>query len=546
MSHKNKPTPPPIMVSRSVLTTGAVFLILLTHLILPMSVRAQDTVMLSPDSGPVGTDVLLTGKVADGSFVSIHWDDQTLDLKVPIKADGELNYRFKVPHSVRGKHTITIRQFSTSSNRELASVTFTVTPQVKIFPDIGTAYTPLTITGTGFAAFEKNIKIIWDDKILLSSTNANQFGSWGVTCEAPDKTKGEHFISVSGSITTAQEVGTLKFIVAPVAKVEPLSGPVGTEVKIRGFGFRTGEDGITITYVNEIIECNIVGGADGSWDSTITIPPSTAGYHIIGVYGSSFTPKGIVPDTQFKVTPKVELHPDSGNKGDRITVKGTGFASKETVSVEFDLTLLDTVTTDDLGCFQFVFQVPESHKGEHIITASGSSGNTAKAGFVVEWTAPLPPKLLYPKDQERLEIFDSVGKLLSSSGAFLLHILTLGRKSPNEDRVTPGVELCWSGTTENEDITYTLQIDRGWDGDPIIPILTKEQLTETNFKCNLPQGRYTWQVKATDKFGFESPWSEPGRFQMVVFSPVVLAVLIVGPLLVAGLVIWIWFSIHKT
>jgi len=501
--------------------------------------------MLSPDSGPVGTDILITGKVTDCRFVSIHWDGQILDPKVPVKANGELSYKFKAPPSARGKHTITIREFSTSSNKELASLIFTVTPLVKIFPDIGTAHTPLTITGTGFAAFEKDIKIFWDNKILLSSTKANQLGSWGVTCEAPDTTKGEHFISISGSITTAEEVGTLKYIVAPVAKVEPLSGPVGTEVTIRGFGFRTGEDGITITYDNEIIKCNIVGGGDGSWDTTITIPPSTAGYHTIGVYGSSFTPKGIVPDTQFKVIPKVELQPDSGSKGDRIVVKGTGFTSRETVSIEFDSTFLDTVTVDDFGCFQFAFQVPESHKGEHTLTASGNSGNVAKASFVVERTAPTPPRLFYPKNQEKLEIFNSIDKLLSRSGAFLLHLLTLGNKSPNEGSLAPGIELSWSGTTENEEVTYTLQVDRGWGEDSVTTVLIEEHLTKTNYKCNLPQGHYTWRIKATDKFGFESPWSEPGQFEAVVFSPLVLVVLIIGPLSLVGLVVWIWFLVIK-
>lgn len=518
---------------------------LLIQLIFPRQLGAQDTIMLFPTSGAVGTHVTLSGKGLSFRFVAIYWDDQILDPKVPIKNNGELDYRFKVPPSARGKHVVAIRELGASSNTNIASAVFTVTPYVEIFPDSGRARTPITITGWGFTPFEKDIKIFWNGTILLSSVQANQFGSWGVTVEAPDAAKGEYFISVSGTATTAHEIGTLKFIVVPFAKIVPSSGPVGTEVEIHGFGFRTGEDGITITYDNEIIKCNIVGGPDGTWDTTITIPPSTAGYHTIGVYGSSFTPKGIVPDIQFKVIPKIELQPDSGGKGDKITTKGTGFASNEKVSIHFGSIALDTVYADDLGCFEFVFQVPQSQKGEHNITASGSSGNVAKANFIIERTPPLPPKLLSPKNGERLEIFSSIGKLLSSTSTFLLHAITPWWESPNQNSVTPGINLSWTGTAGDEDVTYTIQISRGWEGDFTTPILVKEHLTETSYKCNLPQGYYTWRVKAVDDIGNESPWSESSQFQMVLFSPLIFAALIAIPLSVAGTAIWVWLSITR-
>lgn len=537
---------PQAMSSKFAQTAGGILFVLLTHLMLPTHLGAQDTITLSPTSGTVGTDVTISGKSFGCRFVSIYWDDQILDPRVPIKNDGELNYKFKVPPSTRGKHITTIRELGVSSNTDLASMVFVVAPHVKIFPDIGTASIPLTVTGSGFAAFEKDIKIFWNNKILVSTTKANQLGSWGVTFEIPDTTKGEHFITISGSTTTAQEVGTLKFIVAPAAKAEPLSGPVGTEVKIQGMGFRTGEDGITITYDNEIIQCNIVGGPDGSWDTTIAIPSSTAGYHKIGIYGSSFTPKGIVPDIQFKVTPKIELQPDSGSKGDRVTVKGAGFASNEKITINFDSIVLDTVTADSLGCFEFAFHVPQSHKGEYTVTASGGSGNTSKVSFIVDKAAPLPPKLLYPKDKDKVEIFDSTGKLVSSTGAFLAYAMTFWNKSSNHGFVIPGVNLSWASAVEDENVTYTLQISRGWENNFVTPILVEKHLTETNYKCNLPPGYYTWRVRATDDIGNESPWSEQGQFQTVVFSPRVFAVLIAIPLSVAGLATWLWFSILKT
>lgn len=538
----------PLQSAASVIARGmwAILFLWLVSLISPTALRAQDSVMLSPTSGTVGTEVTLGVKGLGFRFVSIYWDEQILDTKVPIRNEGELNYKFKVPPSARGKHTVAVRELGASSSTNLASAVFVVVPHVEIFPDIGKSHMPVTITGRGFAPFEKDIKILWDSRILLASVQANQFGSWGVTVEVPEAAKGEHFITVSGTTTSAEEVGMMKFTIAPFAKIMPLSGPVGTEVKIQGIGFRTGEDGITITYDNEIIKCNIVGGPDGSWDTSITIPPSTAGYHTIGVYGSSFTPKGIVPDTQFTVVPKIELEPNSGAKGDKVTIKGSGFATNEKVTINFDSVAIDIVTADSLGSFESAIQIPQAQKGEHFITALGSLGNIAKASFIVERTPPLPPVLLYPKNKEKLEIFSSIGKLLSSTSAFLLHAIASKNESLTQGSAIPEINLSWASAAADEDITYTVQISRGWEEKSAMSILVEERLNETSYKCSLPPGHYTWRVKAVDGIGNESPWSDSGQFQTVMFSPLVLATLIAIPLFVAGIAIWIWFSTAKT
>jgi hypothetical protein len=49
-----------------------------------------------------------------------------------------------------------------------------------------------------------------------------------------------------------------------MAEVEPVSGPVGTEITVSGAGFRTSEDGITITYDGKIIMTNIVADTVGT------------------------------------------------------------------------------------------------------------------------------------------------------------------------------------------------------------------------------------------------------------------------------------------
>lgn len=518
---------------------AAAFFLTLLYLIAPYQAHAQVSLSLSPTSGPVGTDVTITGNGFTSRFVIVYWDDQVLTPRIQPNKDGEINYRFKVPPSPRGEHSVKI-EGSDNLNTVATTAIFTVIPHITIFPDVGKSQIPITITGSGFASFEKSIKIFWDNTELPVSINANYLGSWGITFEAPDSERGEHFITVSGSITTAEELGVLKFTIAPTAKAEPTSGAVGTEVKINGVGFRTGEDGITITYDGEIIKCNIVGGADGSWSTTVTIPASTSGYHVIGVYGSSFTPKGTVPDIPFKVIPKIELQLPAGSKGDKVTLKGTGFASDEKVTIRFDDLTLDNVTADNLGCFELDFRVPQSSKGEHTITASGNSGNSTSASCSVEKTPPLAPQPLQPKNKAKLEIFSSPAKLLSTTAALLIHTVVFWKNSPPPASAIPQINLEWAGATEDSEVNYILQISQGWDNDFSSPVLIEENLTETEHRLNLSQSYYTWRVKAVGDIGNESPWSEPQQFQVIAISPRTLALSLVIPISIIGIAIGLW------
>src|SRR4030042_4775857 len=69
----------------------------------------------------------------------------------------------------------------------------------------------------------------------------------------------------------------------------------------------------------------------GDTRETIYVPPTTQGRHILGVYGSSFTPRGIVNDTTFEVVPAIKLLSEPSIKGTQVTITGTGFASNEAI-----------------------------------------------------------------------------------------------------------------------------------------------------------------------------------------------------------------------
>ncbi len=219
----------------------------------------------------------------------------------------------------------------------------------------------------------------------------------------PKATKNEHYNSPQSSTPVNPGPGKNKFPAVPYVKVTPVSGTVGTKLFIYGWGFRTGEDGITITWDGEIIICNIMAEHDGSLivdgsaradgilRETVYVPETTQGSHIIGVYGSSFTPKGIVNDTVFEVIPEIKLSPEPSIKGTRVIIAGSGFANSEVITISLDKMAINvTATTDSTGSFNATLIVPTIKGKEYTVAASGNKGNSVEANFIITLAKSIP------------------------------------------------------------------------------------------------------------------------------------------------------------
>ena len=499
----------------------SIVLLPLILLVFPVPVHAAAGITLDPTSGTVNTSVLISGEGFVGQLATIYWDGQVIVQDVPITETGELSYSLDIPSASRGEHIIEVTDDSHWTGSS-ASGTFTVLPQIRAFPRIARSYTRVTIKGEGFAAFERDIEITWDGNAVTGSPiAADSLGKWSLNFDTPGATKGEHLIGAFGSVTGAAEVAEVMFIISPWAKAEPLSGPVGTEITIDGFGFRIGEDGITIKYDGEIIKCNIVAETDGSFSRTLGIPASVQGHHTIVVYGSSFTPIGVVPSIDFEVIPQIELQPASGNKGTEVTVKGTGFAKGEAIVISFDEMTLDAaVVADDTGSFSAIVEAPQSEGTEHTITALGSDDNSAQAGFITEKTPPAAPKLLSPEQEAKLEIFGSVGDVMVGTAKYLIGIVGHLRGTRYDTLGSPLATFHWSEATDSDDVGYIFQIAAT---DVFAsPVLEKEHLPSSEYTLSqenvLLPGSYSWRVRAIDDVGNESKWSEIREFEVIPMS----------------------------
>jgi hypothetical protein len=341
-------------------------------------------------------------------------------------------------------------------------------------------------------------------------------------------------------------------VFTPMAEVEPVSGPVGAEITVSGVGFRTSEDGITITYDGEIIMTNIVADTVGDWKTTVEIPPSTKGRHRIGVYGSDFTPIGVVHDSYFDVIPKINLvsqmyfEPISRKTSTKLTVTGMGFTKDESVNISFDAIKLAAAVADGSGSFSAILEVAQVKSSkEYVIAVAGSSGSSAQANFFVQKSQPPAPQLSSPVQGVRLENFASLADMVSGLARYLTGIFDyLSGSTPKG--LKPGLAtFVWTKTAESNNASYVLQIARTSDFSS--PVLVKAGLDSSSYTLSgddvLTPGIYNWRVKAIDDVGDESEWSETWNFEVIFISDRVLTIYVISLLLligalVVGLLIW--------
>jgi hypothetical protein len=494
-------------------------------------------VSLNPSSGSVGSTIQINATDFTGTYASIYWDDRLVAIDIPISTNGNFNYDLTIPSDCTGEHTILITDDSNWSG-STSSINFQVKPQITMFPTTAQEWSRIDIKGTGFRKNERDIRITWDDTVSLNPpATANKYGEWTTTFLIPNNSQGMHVIGAFGIDTKAEEVNKVDFIVVPWVMVTPTSGPVGTQLVIKGWGFRVNEDGITVTWDNEIIATNIRSEPDGSilldgevrtkdassHDSVIReaifVPPSTRGEHVVGVYGSSFTPIGVLPDTYFTVIPSLITEPASEYEGAEINISGAGFSPIETITLSYDEFILESdIITDSTGSFTALLSVPKSNITNHTISAHGSKGNSAQTEFISIYKAdPLyAPLLLSPQNKTTLPVFNSAGEVIAGAFKYLFGVFAhIGGSSVKSQGVSTVFD--WSDIDNLEDVKYTLQITS--DDDFSSPIIDREINNMSEYTLTqedlLTKGDYKWRTQAIDSEGNEGPWSEVYELKII-------------------------------
>lgn len=171
---------------------------------------------------------------------------------------------------------------------------------------------------------------------------------------------------------------------ADILSISPIQGIVGTDVTIGALSvYGTGEFYIYWGDEKQVLKH---GTGDESESVTFSIPEAARGIHkvILKIEGKTF-------DAEFTVMPSISLGTHEGKVGSELIVTGKGFNQNETdIEITFDGNTIETgIKADSNGNWQNAIKIPDSHSGEHIIIASG----TTPAEEVGSQTFSIVPKI---------------------------------------------------------------------------------------------------------------------------------------------------------
>jgi archaellum component FlaC len=165
-------------------------------------------------------------------------------------------------------------------------------------------------------------------------------------------------------------------VYAITVSVTPSTAYVGSTVTISG---QATPLALVDIYIDRVKVATIGAGIHGDFSTPFEVPELTFGNHTIGVYD---TAAGTWAYTTLTIIPNVVPYPKKGApsyiSGLTVTLKGTGYHARSTVTLRFDSKIIGTTVTNEKGTCTLNFSVPDHEEGTAIITgidAEGAFGN---------------------------------------------------------------------------------------------------------------------------------------------------------------------------
>ncbi len=373
-------------------------------------------------------------------------------------------------------------------------------------------------------------------------------------------------IALASNMTTPQ-IESLTTNPAPSMALEPKVGPVGTRVVVAGYGFSANVS-LTVRFDGkEIVSFSSVTGASGNFSASFIVPDAPSGDREVEVSDGT-----IVAAQNYAVTPSAAIAPQSGYGSIRISVTGSGFLSKGTVTVYFGNEPIQNVPASADGSFELSFNAPAKIAGTYTIKVTDGT-NTRELAFVVTTTASLSPATSpaspgfvgqrvtiggvgFVPDKDVVVNYDgklvAAGKVNSDSNFSITfnaptsaggeHTLTVSdginvvplkyymdtTAPPPPSLIAPAVGdnqraravLKWSAVSDPSGVTYEVQIATDPNFDRSSIVLDESGLSSAEYQ--VPAGQelkpakntapYFWRVNAKDGASNVSTWSDTSYF----------------------------------
>lgn len=477
-------------------------------------------IRLDTKSGVVGTELTVDGEgfCAD-KVVTFYYDSRLLGTEAAT-ATGEFSYRFSVPESTAGKHTVIAKNAEGNS----AEAKFEVIASITLKPTSGAAGNILIVSGTGFGPRSAVAVYFKYDEVAYAKTN--ELGNFAVAFfNVPAMPPGTYDVTVEDE---DENMAKAEFTIIAGASLDKTMASVGAELTISGSGFLTGGS-ITIKY-DEVPVAIIPTSSTGAFTAVLRVPVSKHGDHIVTVSDGETTrqltfaieseappvPTPLMPSDTSEA--KAETHFDWEDVDDPslpVTYRLQVASDKDFTSIVLDKKLSDSeyTLTEEERLAAVKKEFPYYWRVRAIDSAANESEWSTAESFYV--AAPPAPTLLLPEMDSKAdaEVYFEWEDVINLSPPTTYHL----QVAP--DKNFTSVVLEKKGLTQSE---YT--------------VTEEEKLAAV--KKELP---YYWRVKAIDSFANESEWSEPGSFHVGFTFPSWAIYTLIGlvALLVGFLAFWL-------
>ena len=286
---------------------------------------------------------------------------------------------------VRARNSSGIGLLSASRRFTLAEPVTATPPaagSLGITPSVtsGQVGTSLTVSGTGFTKNE-SVTLRWDSTsaTALTTVTANANGSFIVTIAIPESIAGKHTLYAIGASSKKQTTATIS--VSPSLSRAPVEGAAGTKITITVKGFGKSED-VRLNWRTTTgpVLGTVRTNANGTGTITIALPSGAPGWNDYTGVGLT---SGVRAYGAINVLTNVTVSPTTAAKGDKVTVKATGFTPSTKATVTFNgSTTVCTGTTAADGSLTCTFTVPNANAGAYAVKVT--TGNvTATATLAV-------------------------------------------------------------------------------------------------------------------------------------------------------------------
>lgn len=344
----------------------------------PRSFSVGAMIRLYPTSGLKGDGITIKGHGFSGNRnvndIDFGTDDLITNPSIPVTNNlGYWMATFNVPNKADNDYTITAKD----ANGKSATATFTIGPAILLDVEEGPVGTLVEVDGRGFTAGGTVTSItlggidcgVTDDNDL--DINSNGEFTFKLIVPSVSQSGKEYELIVSDS---GGDDATMYFLVTGLAviTVDPMFGPPGTSVSIKGINFAPSR--AVAVSISGTGKKTFLTNSKGEFGGSYTIPAISSGTYDLTAEQVGFN---VMDSRPFRVgTMVVILSPTNGPSGTHVALTGTGFTAGGDWNASMGGKVLfeDESVSGDTTLFGF-FYVPTLEPGVYTVTVTDVNEN---------------------------------------------------------------------------------------------------------------------------------------------------------------------------